>query len=171
MERLGLDYDISPCIIPVNLQTALNTGLRVSMKDCESCDIVIMTAVGTAGQDIVADVQQANAATGGTAKDLDVIAHLFYKTEATLDHDELWVEQTQTLASELAITALYPIAEEEDIAVLHVEAADMDFANGFYWVFLTIADVGANDQVGCAFVIRTGLNVQRKPSNIRSPLT
>jgi len=29
--------------------------------------------------------------------------------------------------------------------------------------------VGANAQLGCAFAIRTGLNVQRKPSNLRNP--
>jgi len=169
MERLGLDYDISPCIVPVDLTTALNTGLRVCLRDCESCDLVVMSAVGTAPEDMVIDIQQANAATGGTAKDLDVIDHLYYKTEATLEGDELWVEQTQTIASEIAITALYPIAEEQDIAVFHIEAADLDFAGGYYWVFLTIADVGAQSQVGCAFAIRTSLNVQRKPSNLRNP--
>ena len=169
MEGLGRVYDISPCIIPVDLTTALNTGLRVCLRDCDAVDLVVMTAVGTGGQDAVIDIQQANAATGGTAKDLDVIDKMYYKSEATLDGDELWVEQTQTKASEIAITALYPIAEEQDIAVFHIEAADLDFANGYYWVFLTIADVGANAQIGCAFAIRTGLNVQRKPSNLCNP--
>ena len=169
MERLGFDYDISPMIVPVDFTTAEMNGLRVSLKDCESVDIVVMTTVGTAGQDVVLDVQQADAATAGNTKDLDVITHMFYKTEAVLDGDELWVEQTQAIGSEVAVTALYPIAEEEDIVVLHIEAADMDFANGFYWAFINIQDVGANVQLGCAFAIRTGLLVQRKPSNLRNP--
>ncbi len=168
MERLGLDYDIVPCIVPVSLDGGPTTGLRVSLKDCESVDFVVMTAVGTGGEDIVIDIQQANAAAAGTAKDLDVITHLFYKSEAIIDADELWVEQTQAIASEIAVTALYPIAEEQDIAVIHVEAADMDFANGFYWAFLTIADT-PNIQLGCCIAIRTGLLVQRKPSNLRNP--
>lgn len=169
MEGLGRLYDLSPMIVPVDLTTGTNTGLRVCLRDCEAVDLVVMSAVGTAGQDMVIDIQQANAATAGTVKDLDVIAHMFYKTEAILDGDELWVEQTQTEASEIAITALYPIAEEQDIAVFHIEAADMDFAGGYYWAFLTIADVGANPQLGCVFAIRTGLLVQRKPSNLRNP--
>ncbi|HUV73859.1 MAG TPA: hypothetical protein VMW79_06095 [Anaerolineae bacterium] len=169
MERLGLDYDISACVVPVDFTTAINTGLRVCLRDCEGVDFVVMSAVGTAGDDMVIDVQQCNVATGGVPKDLDVITHMFYKSAATLAGSELWVEQTQVIASEIAVTALYPIAEEQDILVLHVEAADMDFAGGYYWAFLTIADTGTNPQLGCVIAIRTGLLVQRKPSNLRNP--
>jgi len=168
MERLGLDYDLCACIVPKDLQdNAHNIGLRVSLRDCESVDFVLYKGIGTAGQDPVVDVQQANAASGGTAKDLDTITHFFTKKGAVaLTGAELWVETTQVAASEITVDAT--IAEADCIQVYHVEAADMDFAGGFYWAFIYITDVGANAQLGGVLAIRTGLNVQRKPSNLRN---
>jgi hypothetical protein len=168
MERLGKDYDLVACIVPKDLQdNAHNIGVRVSLKDCEGVDFVLYKGAGTNGQDPVVDIQQANAASGGTAKDLNCIAHFYTKKEASLDGDELWVETTQTVASEITVDS--DLAEVECIQVYHVNASDLDFAGGFYWAFVYIADVGANAQLGCVLAIRTGLNVQRKPSNLRNP--
>jgi len=167
MERLGMDYDLVPCITPVDMTGGPTVGTRVSLKDCESVDLVVYKGVGTNAQPPVIDIQQANAATGGTAKDLDVIAHYFYKEEATLDGDETWGEVTQTAASEITVPSANT-DEFEALMVFHIEAADLDFAGGYYWAFLTIADV-ANAQLVACLAVRTGLLVQRKPSNLRNP--
>ena len=173
MESLGRTYDLVACIAPKDLQdNAHNTGVRVSLKDCESVDFVLYKGAGTAAQDPQIDIQQANAATGGLAKDLDCIAHFFAKSETTLDGDEVWTEYTQTKASEVALgtaTTNLTAAEEEGIYVFHVEASAMDFAGGYYWAFVYIADVGANAQLGCVLAIRTGLLVQQKATSLRNP--
>ena len=166
MERLGLDYDLVPSITPVDATGGPTVGTRISLKDCEGVDLVLYKGAGTAGQDPVVDIQQANAATGGAAKDLDCIAHFYTKKETTLDGDELWVETVQTKASEITVDT--DLAEVEAMQVYHINAADLDMAGGYYWVFLTVADV-ANAQLISCFAVRTGLLVQRKPSNLRNP--
>jgi len=166
MQRLGFDYDLVPCCTPVDGTGGPELCARVSLKDCEGVDFVLYKGAGTAGQDPVVDVQQANAASGGAAKDLDCIARFFTKKEATLDGDELWVETVQTKASEITVDT--DLAEVEAMQVYHVDAADLDMAGGYYWAFITIADF-ANTQLVSVFAVRTGLLVQRKPSNLRNP--
>src|SRR3989304_2054289 len=94
-EMLGRCFDIVACITPVDLEAA-KTGKRVLLKTAARAAIVIYKAAGPVNEDQEWDVQQANAATGGTIKDLDVVDHWYYKSETTLDGDESWTKGTQT---------------------------------------------------------------------------
>lgn len=156
-EGLGNLFDIVAGVVPVDLQTA-QTGKRVLMKNAARCTIVLFKAAGTAGDDPTVDVQQANAATGGTVKDLDVVDHYYLKAEATLDGDEAWTRYTQTAASEIADPGgLTTSAEEQQILVIEIDAADMDVANQFNYLSLNVADVGGNAQLGGVLYILHGL--------------
>ncbi len=152
MEFLG-KHDIVHLFGPVDLQTA-QTGKRVLAAHAAWVTIVVHKAAGTAGDDPTFDVQQANAASGGTIKDLDVVDHYYLKAEATLDGDEAWATKTQTAASEIADPGgATTSAEEEQILVIEIDPAKLDIANGFKWISLNCADTGSNAQLGGAFAI------------------
>ena len=151
-EFLG-KYDIAPVIIPVDLQTA-QTGKRILAAHSSWATFVVFKAAGTAGDDPTFDLQQANAASGGTIKDLDVIDHYYIKREVTLDADEVWEKKTQTAASEIVDPGGDTTsAEEQQIIVIEVDLATLDIANGFKWISLNCADTGSNAQLGAALVI------------------
>ena len=148
-ELLGT-YDIVHLFGPVDMQTA-QTGKRVLVETAACVTIVVHKAAGTAGDDPTFDVQQADAASGGTIKDLDKVDHYYLKAEATLDADEAWAKKTQTAASEIvdpggATTS----AEEEQILVIEIDPATLDIANGFKYISLNCADTGTNAQLGSA---------------------
>ena len=152
-ELLGT-YDIVNVIAPVDLATAANQGKRVLIAHSAWCTLVIHKAAGTAGQDPTIDVQQADAASGGTEKDLDVVAYYYLKSEATLDGDEAWVKETQTAASEIADPGGDGTsAESEQIIVIEIDPASMDIANGFKWITIDIPDPGAAAQLGACLAI------------------
>lgn len=148
-ELLG-QYDIVNLIQPVDLQTA-QTGDRVLVKNAVWVTIVVHKAAGTAGDDPTWDVQQADAASGGTLKDLDIVDHYYLKSELTLDGDEAWSKVTQAAASEIADPGGAGVsAESEQILVIEIDPAKLDIANGFKYISLNCADVGGNAQLGSA---------------------
>ena len=150
-EMLGT-YDIVNLIPPVDLQTA-QTGDRVLVENFSWVTIIIHKAAGTAGDDPTVDVQQADAASGGTIKDLDKVDHYYLKSETTLDGDEAWTKETQTAASEIADPGGDGTsAESEQIIVIEIDPASLDIANGFKYVSLNVADTGVNAQLGSALL-------------------
>lgn len=150
---LGRLFDIAACITPVDLQTA-QTGKRIKVSNASRVCIICFKGVGTAADDPTWDVQQANAASGGTIKDLDVVDHYYLKDELALDGDEAWVKETQTAASEIADPGGDGTsAEHEQIMVIEIDPDTMDVANGFRWISINCADVGVNAQLGCALVL------------------
>lgn len=165
MNGLGRAFDLSIGAVPVDLSTAAVTGKRVHLKDAGGVTIVVVKAAGTAGDDPTFDLQEHDAASGGTSQDLDIIDKYWLKQEATLDGDETWSEVTQTAASE--VTGDGTSAEEEAIYVFEVDARQL--SDGFEWVSLNVADVGANAQLGTILYILRDLAVQRAPDQLAAP--
>lgn len=161
---LGRLFDIGCGISPVNLNTAGNTGKRISMQDCQGITFVVFAGVGTAASDLAVDLQEATAYTGGTIQDLDIITKYYIKDELALDNDESWVETTQAAASEIAdVGGLGVSAEHEQIVVIEVGADQL--SDGFTHVSLNIPQPGAT-KLGCVLYIKHGLKVQRAPANL-----
>ena len=155
-------------IVPVDLQTA-QTGKRVYMGNAARCDIVIFKAVGTAAQDQAWNVQQHNAASAGTSKDLDIVDHYYLKDELTLDGDETWSKITQTAASEIPDAGgAGTSAEHEQIVVIPIDAAQLDMANGFKWLSIDNDGAGANAQLGGVLYILHGLRYPNAPTLLPS---
>jgi len=163
---LGRAFDIGSVIVPVaDLAAGANTGHRIHLKNYDGVAFVVYMAAVSAGTDtFVPDVQQANAATGGTIQDLDVVTTRYEKTEATLDGDETWTKVTQAAASEVSLTgATY--AALQVLIVVEVLAAQL--ADGFEWVSLDIPDPGVGGtRPGCVLAVLFNLNVQRAPENL-----
>lgn len=164
---LGKSYDIVPAIVPVNLNTGANTGDRVHMKDCRAISIVVFASIGTAGSDLALDVQEANAATGGTIQDLDIVTKYYIKDALSLTSATTWSEISQSAASEIADAGgAGTSAEHSQIVVIDVRAEQL--SDGFEWLSVNVPQPGAT-KLGCAFYIRHGLEVMRKPQNLANP--
>ena len=161
---LGKIFDIGPGINVVDLNGAGNTGIRISMQDCDAITFVIFAKTGTAASDIACDLQEHTAYTGGTTQDLDIITEYFTKQELALDGDESWVSKTQTAASEITdLGGLGTSGELQNLAVIEVTADQL--SDGYTHVSMDIPQPGAA-KYGCCLYIKTGLHSQRKPANL-----
>ena len=166
---LGYTWDIIPGVVPVNLNTGANTGERVHMKNYERCACVVFASIGTAASDLAVDLQEANAATGGTIHDLDITTKYYVKDALALTSSATWVEVSQSAASEIADTGgLGTSAEHSQIVVIEVDSSQL--SDGYEWISLNVPTPGAT-KLGCVFYIMTGLKVQRAPGNLANPNT
>jgi hypothetical protein len=166
---LGHLFDVTGAIAPVALTAGANTGLRIRMNRATTCTFVVYCGAGTAGDDLVVDLQEHNASTGGTSQDLDIITEYFTKSETVLDGDEQWTRRTQAAASETT-DATGTTAEEQNLLV--VEVRHDQLSDGFEWVSLNIPDLGAaGTKNGAAIAILSGLRFQGKPERLPVVLT
>jgi hypothetical protein len=147
--------------VPTDAVAGAITGGRTHMRDAAVCSFVV--AVQGNSTDILdVDLQEHNAATSGTSQDLDIITKYYYRSEATLDGDELWTEGSQSAGSEITNVGA---ASEELLLVIEVRAEQL--SDGFEWVSLNVPDLGTN---GTRFVsiipFLTGLKSQRHPPSL-----
>lgn len=166
MQGLGRLFDIGSGIGPVaDLAAGANTGHRVHLKNASAVTVVAYLGAVSAGTDTtVLDLQEANAATGGTLRDLDVITQWFVKAETVLDGDETWTKVTQAAASEISLTgATY--AAQQLIVAFSVDAAQL--STDYEWISVDIADAGVGGtRAGCVLYLLHDLAVQRTPENL-----
>jgi hypothetical protein len=169
VKGLGKDFDICSAVVPVaDLAAGAQTGHRVHMRNYGGIAIVGYFGAVSAGTDtFVPDIQEHNAATGGTTQDLDVVTEWFHKSEAALDGDETWTRVTQSAGSEISLTgATY--AALQMILVAQVDASSL--SDGFEWISVAMADPGTGGtRAGGFLYIPYGLKVQRTPQNLKQP--
>lgn len=175
MEALGRLFDIGTGWVPVDLDTSNGaTGKRISMSGHDAITFVVFLAVG-ATDDVVLDVQQHTAYTGGTSNDLDSsavatstgITRWHVKSEAALDNDEAWTTVTQAEASEITLTgATY--GDKQNIVVIEVRASQL--GDGYTHVSLNAATTTSTAHLGACLYFPHELRYQRKPSGLRNLL-
>lgn len=168
---LGRAFDIGLGVAPVDINTAdAATGKRLSLAQASGVTFLLVTGVGGA-DDIVVDVQQHTAYTGGTSADLDptgvtnssgvTFAHI--KAETALDNDESWVKLTQSEASEVTIAgATY--GTQQKIVAIYVSAEQL--APGYTHVSANIACTTSTSQLVALLYVLHDLKVQRTPANL-----
>lgn len=171
MEALGRLFDIGTGWVPVDLDTANGaTGKRISMQHCDAITFVVFLAVG-ATDDVVLDVQQHTAYTGGTSSDLDStavststgITRWHIKSEATLDNDETWTTVTQSEASEITLTgATY--GDKQNIVVIEVRASQL--GDTYTHVSLNAATTTGTAHLGACLYFPHAMRYRRKPANL-----
>lgn len=164
---LGKDWDLIPAIVPVNLNTGANTGGRVHMKNYRNCALVVFASIGTAASDLAVDVQEANAATGGTIRDLDIVTKYYLKDALALTSATTWAEISQSATSEIADAGGAGTSAEHS-QVLVIEVDETQLSDGYEWLSINVPQPGAT-KLGCAFYIMSGLKVQRAPANLADP--
>jgi hypothetical protein len=178
MEALGRLFDIGLGVAPVDLDTAnAATGKRIALSGADAITFVVVAAAGAA-TDLVMEVQQHTAYTGGTSADLDTggaggattnaIDHFYIKSEAVLDNDEVWAKVTQTAdTSEITLTgATY--GDKEYIAVLELNAGML--ADGYTHVSLNLAATLSAPMLVTVLYFLHELRYQRAPVRLANLL-
>ncbi len=140
--------DITSAFVPVDMQTAANSGDWVNLKSYDRVLAVLFKAIGTAGDDPIFKLQQATDNTGAGAKDLTFTT--IWKKVGTLTGIAAWTKITQAAATSYVDT---DSAEAQTIMAVEIRSEDLDAANNFTHVQLSVADVGGNAQLGCGFYI------------------
>lgn len=168
---LGRLFDLSIGAVPTDMDASGVTGKRLRLSNYQGVTIVVVGAAGTANDDLQVDLQEHNAATGGTSQDLDIITDYFHKSEATLDGDETWAKVTQAAASEIAdVGGAGTSAELQQILAFDVAAEQL--SEGFDYISLNIPDLGSAGAKYCTILyIPWGLKAQRAPENLDAPLS
>lgn len=177
MRGLGRLFDIG-CgwsIIDLNTNNGNNsTEKRVSMENASGITFVVLTDAGGA-DDLVLDIQQHTAYTGGTSADLDStavsdstgITKWYIKAETALDGDEAWTAVTQTEASECTVAGATYGAMQKLVAI-HVAAHQL--GAGYTHLSLTATCVTAAAQLACCLYVIHDLKQQRDPANMANML-
>lgn len=147
-KRFFQEANIVSAFVPVDLQTAANTGDWVSMVNYNRVVAVLFKGIGTAGQDPVFTLEQATDASGTAHKALTFTT--IYQKVGTQTGIAAFTETTQAAATSYTNAAS---AEAESIIAVEINAADLDVDGGFTHVQLSVADVGGNAQLGCGFYI------------------
>lgn len=164
MEGLGRLYDVNINSVPTDAVAGAVTGKRTHLKNAAGCTFIVITT-GASTDVLDCDLQQHTAATSGTTADLDIITRYYYKSEATLDGDEVWTKATQSAASEITNVGA---ASEELLLVIEVDAAQL--SDGYEWVSLDFPDQGTNGTKHVASVcLLRDLTVQRAPASLVQP--
>jgi hypothetical protein len=165
-EGLGRLYNIGSVTVPTDAVAGAITGQRNNLRDYGGVDFLVVTSGGSTDITDV-DLRQHTASTGGTSADLDVIDHYYYRTEATVDGDEVWIRGTQSAASEITDVGA---ASQELVLVICVEAEQL--SDGYTHVSLDIPDLGTNGTRFCTIIpILRDPMVQRAPAALAVPLT
>ena len=149
---------------PVNLQTASNaatTGDWLSMANYHHLDILLLKGAGTASDDPTITVLQATSAAGAGSKALNFARII--RNETTTAAGPLGTNWTITTGNTDNDYTHGTSAESVVIWVIPIESDELDVQNGFFFVNVTIADVGTNDQFGCI------LGLFSKPRYIGAP--
>jgi hypothetical protein len=170
MNPLGSVIDIIPGFVPVDMQTATNTGDGICLKNCAGVLVVAFKAAGTAGDDPKYTIyQQRNVGnTDGGAKALNVIETVWKKQGAALTGVGTWTKETQTADDDYQADATS--AESQAVYAFWVPSSALDHADGYDCIRVDCADVGSNAQLGCLLYILAGLRYPTAPENLPSAI-
>ena len=152
--RLIDETQIVSGFVPVDTQSGANVGDVVSLKNYNRLTVIFFKAAGVANDDPVLTVEQGTDVAFGTAKNLATIDE-YWKKEGTLTAIGEFTRVTQSAAATVTLSATS--AESQGLYVFEIDAADLDNANGYDCVRVTVADTGAaGAQLGAMLYILSG---------------
>ena len=148
--------DIIPAIVPSDFHGQTNNGLWVSMASPWRVGILVFKGTGTAAQDPVLTLNQAtdNAGTNSKALNFTRIRTKYGSTALSQTTMNQWSLVTQAAANTFTMTSQ---AANCAMVFIEVREADVDIQNGFKFIQLSVASVGANAQICSAIYIGGGL--------------
>lgn len=143
------ENQVVAAIIPVDSQTGANNGDYVSLKGYDSCAIIIYKAAGVAGDDPVLTLKQASDVAGTGVKALT-----FTRVDSKVGAQTgVGTFTTNTQAAAATYTDLVS-AEAQGLFVIEVKSSDLDVANGFDCIQISVPDTGAaGAQLLCALYV------------------
>jgi hypothetical protein len=178
MEGLGRLFDVSVGYVNIDLNTSGATGKRVSLKNATGVSFICILPATAATEDIVFDVQQHTASSGGTSGDMDAAAgvavtttagidHFYIKSATTLAGTETWAKVANTAGSEVTVSgATYGASQ----CIVVIEVAASMLGDGYSYVSIINADPGSTARVVSVIAVLHDLNVKRAPANLAAAL-
>jgi hypothetical protein len=146
---------------PVDLQTAANNGDWISLKKFRKALIVLFKAAGTAGDDPIFTLRQAQDTAGTNPKALN------FTTVWSKVGDLTAVTQFTKIVQDAANTYTDATsAENAAILAVEIQGADLDVANGYTAVQFQVPDVGTHAQLGCGFYLLLDPMFSEDPSEV-----
>jgi hypothetical protein len=145
--------DIVPAFVPVDMQTAANGSNWVNMAKCARVLCVVFKGAGTAGDNPVVTINQATDNAGTSSKALTFTKARSKIGAIATAANQVWTTVTQAAAGTWTPTSAASVA----LLAVEIRATDLDIANGFNHVQLTVPDIGSNAQLGCGFYIVFGV--------------
>ena len=144
--------DIIPAFVPIDLAAGANNGQWVNMKYVSKLLAVLFKAAAGSGvEHPVFTLQQATSNAGAGAKALNF-------TRARTKIGAIASTPAWTIATQAAASTYTPTSStSQALIAVEINQTDLDMANGFNFVQLSIPDVGVTAQIGCAFYIAAGL--------------
>jgi len=131
--------------LPADMNSGAGAGDWVSLKNYEKLTIVFFKGAGTATQDPTVQLIQGKTSAGGTPLALDVIDRIYVKQNTVLTAEGTFTLRTQTADQDFVGDATS--AEEAGLYIIDIYAEDL--ADEYEFVQASVANVGANPQLGC----------------------
>lgn len=165
--RILEEIQIAEGFVIVDLQTGANTGDWVSLETYNRMAVVFLSAVGTAADDPTLTLQEATDNAGAGAQNLNFTR--IYRKQAAVDLSGTaqWVETTQVAANTFTNATA---AEEDLIWVVEFRSTDLDVDDGYTFLRATVADIGANAQLGYLMYIASEPRYPAAPAAMRGIL-
>lgn len=167
------NHDIVQAFVPIDLQAA-QSGDYCSLENHNHVAILIVSGLGTDGDDPVITTFQAKTGAGGSAKPLSHVtspSKVWKKQAATnLETVTSWTDasgDSTTNSWDENDTS----AQQSLILVIEFDAADLDADNGFAFIRADVADTGGAAQLGWGCYILSEPRFARAPDAKISPLT
>lgn len=160
MKLLAEETQLVSGFVPVDLQTA-QTGDYVSLKHYRHCSIIFFAAAGTAGDDPVITVTQAQDVAGTGVKALNF-------TRVDVKAGTLTAVGTFTKVTQVAANTYTDAthAEVQKIYVIDFNAEDLDVEGGFDCLKAAIGDTGIAAQLGSLLYLLSEPRYTPAPSAI-----
>ncbi len=131
-------------VLPVDLNTAANTGLRVDMKDLESVTFICVGAAGSTPSSHTFTPKQHSVASAGSPAAL-TLGNPYYHL---VDTATKYTKVEPTPATSFDLDAI--VADAKYVVVFEVKSSDL--TDGYRWVSLDQTDSGGA-QIGTIIAI------------------
>lgn len=134
---------------PVDLNSSGQNGDYVCLKNYHRCAVVFHGNVGSSGTDITLTLQQATDVSGSGVKALN-FTRIDSKEGANLAAVGTYTTTTQAAANTYTVTNNEQL---EQIYIIDFKADDLDVANGFDCLRVTVNAVGAAKVGGALYIL------------------
>ncbi len=136
---------VKQAMAPVDLNTAAITGARISMGNFNKV-CVVLDMGGSAGATVEMTLKQHTAASGGSSKVLSTLKPHFVKAGAA---DVFTKVEPNAARSLVDLTSVF--AATNGIAMIEIDAAELDVNGGYTFFSVDIADSGAAKIGSCQY--------------------
>lgn len=162
MRDIGPLWQVSDAVMaltPVNLATGANTGVWLNMANVNGMNFIVPKGIGASGEPVVITFEQAKDSSGTGAKAID-IKFVAYKVAASTTiaaATDIWVPVT-SIDPDNPVSSYTGTSQGDKEAVygFFFRQQDLDTNNGFTYIRIKIADVGATAQIGAVLAIPSG---------------